>query len=178
MSRIPYPDPASQDDELRDLLSRLGALNVTRMMSHSEGAMKAYSRLGTYLLRKGKLNPVVREAAILRIGQLCKSDYEWHQHTSVALAVGMSEAELGHIEQRSDSELSAPIQAALRVAEEIKADGGASAGTINAAKQHFDAEQLVELILTCGYYIMTAGLLLSLDIEIEDTPALGSAFNS
>lgn len=178
MSRIPYPDPTSQDSELRDLLNRLGALNVTRMMSHSEGAMKAYSRLGTYLLRKGRLDPVVREAAILRIGQLCKSEYEWHQHSSVALAVGMTEAELGHIEQRNDGALSAQIQTALRVAEEIKVDGGASVQAIDAAKQYFDAEQLVELILTCGYYIMTAGLLLSLDIEIENTPALGSAFNS
>ena len=60
MARLPYPDPATQSQDIRDRLERIGALNVTLMMSHSEGAMQAYSRLGTFLIRKGTLDPVLR----------------------------------------------------------------------------------------------------------------------
>ena len=173
MARLPYPDPATQSQELRDRLERIGALNVTRMMSHSEGALQAYSRLGTFLLRKGKLDPVLREIVILRIGQLCGSAYEWYQHVSVARAVGMDEATLAAIEEQAFERLDPRQQLAVRIAEEIKRDHGASEAAMRAASGVFSPEELVELVLAAGFYIMTAGFLLSYDIEIEDTPPLG-----
>lgn len=175
MARIAYPDPARQSEDVRDRLRRMGSLNVTRMMSHAEGAMLAYSKLGTQLLLRGKLDPVLRELVILRIGQLCGSQYEWHQHVSVARAVGMDEATLQAITDRDFDALSEPQRAALAVAEEIKTNGGASAAAFERAKAHFSPEELVELCLVAGYYIMTAGVLLSFDIEIEDTAPLGAS---
>ena len=177
MARIPYPDPNSQEEDLRDLLKRLGSLNVTRMLSHSEDLLKAYSKLGMHLLRSGRLDPVIREAVILRIGQMCGSDYEWHQHASVARAVGMSPEILSAIEAEDDDALPERMRAAMLIAQGIKSHGGADAETIAAATAHFDEVELVEIIMTSGYYIMTAGLLLSLDIEIEDTAPLGAEFS-
>ena len=175
MARIPYPDPAVQSEEVRDRLRRIGALNVTRMMSHAEGPMLAYSKLGTQLLLRGKLDPVLREIVILRIGQLCGSDYEWHQHVSVAKAVGMDDATLQAVADQAFDRLSEAQQSAVTVAEEIKHRGGASAAAFERARAHFTPEQLVELCLVAGYYIMTAGLLLSFDIEIEDSAPLGAS---
>lgn len=175
MARIAYPDPAAQPTEIVDRLKRIGALNVTRMMSHAENAMVAYSKLGTALLFKGKLDPVLREIVILRIGQLCGSDYEWHQHVSVARAVGMDAATLDAVTRQDFAALTVAQQLAVRFAEEIKRDSAASAATFDAAREHFSPEQLVELCLVAGYYIMTAGFLRSFDIEIEDTPPLGDS---
>ena len=178
MARISYPEPATQSEEVRDRLSRTGALNVTRMMSHAEGPMMAYSRMGTQLLLKGKLDPVLREIVILRIGQLCGSAYEWHQHVSVARAVGMAEATLQAVTDLAFDRLTEAQQIAITVAEEIKRDNGASAATLSAAGSHFSPEQLVELVLVAGYYIMTAGFLLSFDVEIEDGPPLGESMSA
>ena len=175
MARIAYPDPATQPPEVVDRLKRIGALNVTRMMSHAENAMIACSKLGTALLFKGTLNPILREIVILRIGQLCSSDYEWHQHVSVARAVGMDAATLDAMARQDFNSLTAVQQLAVRFAEEIKRDGAASAATFKTAREHFSPQQLVELCLVAGYYIMTAGYLRSFDIEIEDTPPLGDS---
>jgi alkylhydroperoxidase family enzyme len=175
MARIQYPDPATQSDEMRDRLRRMGSLNVTRMMSHAEGAMLAYSKLGTQLLLRGKLDPVIREAVILRIGQLCKSDYEWHQHASVARAVGMPEENLQAIADGQFERLEEAQRIAIVLAEEIKEDGGACADTLTRAQAHFSSEELVELCLVAGYYIMTAGLLHTFGVEIEDTAPLGAS---
>lgn len=175
MARAAYPDPASQSEDIRDRLRRTGALNVTRMMSHAEGPMLAYSKLGTQLLLKGKLDPVLREIVILRIGQLCGSAYEWHQHVSVARAVGMNDATLQAVTDKAFDRLDDTQRAAVAVAEEIKRDGGTSEATFKRAQTHFSTEQIVELCLVVGYYIMTAGFLLTFDVEIEDTPPLGSS---
>ena len=175
MARIPYPDPSGQSEEIRDRLRRMGSLNVTRMMSHAEGPMLAYGKLGTQLLLRGKLDPVLREVVILRVGQLCNSRYEWHQHVSVAQAVGMDEQTLQAITDLAFDRLDEPNRIAIAFAEEIKRDGGASAETFARAQKHFSAEQLVELCLVAGYYIMTAALLLSFDIEIEETAPLGAS---
>lgn len=178
MARIPYPDRANQSPETLDWLKRIGALNVTRMMSHAEQAMLAYSRLGTALLFKGTLDPVLRELVILRIGQLCGSDYEWHQHVSVARAVGMGEAMLDAIAAEEFGGLPPTMQVAARFAEEIKRDGAASVATFAEARGLFSDAELVELSLVAGYYIMTAGFLKSFEIEIEDTPPLGESMKA
>lgn len=175
MARLPYPDPATQTDELRDRLQRLGALNVTRMMSHAPELMRAYSKLATQFLLRGALDPVLREVAILRVGQLCESAYEWHQHESVARAVKMPAATLAAITAQDFASLSPAERIAVRFAEEIHGAGAVSAATFTEAQAHFSVAQLVELSLLVGFYIMTAGFLRSFDIEIEDTPALGAA---
>lgn len=175
MARIAYPDPASQSAEVRDRLARIGSLNVTTMMSHAENLMLAYSRMGTALLLKGVLDPVLREAVILRIGQLCRSDYEWHQHVSVARAVGMSQATLQAIENGDYAALEPRQQLALKVAEEIHRDNAASEATMAEAAGQFSPAELVELCMVAGYYMMTAGFLRSMAIEIEDTPPLGES---
>ena len=175
MATISYPDSTTQSPEVRDRLARIGSLNVTTMMSHAENVMLTYSRMGTALLLKGALDPVLREAVILRIGQLCRSDYEWHQHVSVARAVGMPAGTLQAIGDGNYAALEPRQQLALRVAEEIHRDNGASEETMAEAAAQFSPAELVELCMVAGYYIMTAGFLRSMAIEIEDTPPLGES---
>lgn len=176
MARIPFPDPARQDAETLDRLGRLGSLNVTRMMSHSPRLMATYSKLGSHLLLKGTLDPVLREAVILRVGQLCGSDYEWHQHVSVARAIGMPGEMLDAIAAQRLDALPEEIALAVRVAEEIHRDHTISDATFAAARAIFSEEQLVELTLLPGFYIMTAGYLRALDIEVEESGPLGGSF--
>ena len=175
MATIPYPDSAIQSPEVLDRLARIGSLNVTTMMSHAENVMLTYSRMGTALLLKGTLDAVLREAVILRIGQLCRSDYEWHQHVSVARAVGMPAGTLQAIGEGNYAALEPRQQLALKVAEEIHRDNGASEETMAEAAAQFSPAELVELCMVAGYYIMTAGFLRSMAIEIEDTPPLGDS---
>jgi len=176
VARIAFPEPAAQPDELRDRLERLGNLNVTRMMSHSPALMIAYSKLGSHLLLKGALDPLLREAVILRVGQLCGSDYEWHQHVSVARAIGMPEALLSAIEAGSYDALPDDLQLGVRVAEELHRDHVVSPTTFAEVRARFSDEQIVELMLLPGFYTMTAGYLRSLEIEVEETGPLGGAF--
>jgi alkylhydroperoxidase family enzyme len=169
VARIAYPDAQTLSPETRDRLANTGSLNVARMMAHRESLMTAWSRMGVEILRRGALDPILREAVILRVGQLCQSDYEWRQHESVARAIGMDDAMLAAIAAQDFAALPDPIRMAITLAEEIDRDGAVSAQSLAAAQSLFDPAQLVELVMVIGYYRMTAGFLRSFDIETEET---------
>lgn len=178
MARIPYPAEDSLDPEIADRLARMGSLNVNRMMAHAPTLMVAYSKLGAALLRKGTLEPTVRELVILRIGVLCDSDYEWYQHVSVGRAVGLPDDKINAMKSGDFSLLSERECLAVAYAEDIRRQGRVSDGIFERARAEFTPGELVELNLLAGFYIMTAGHLLTMEIEAEDTPPLGETMKA
>jgi alkylhydroperoxidase family enzyme len=175
LALIDYPALESLAPDIADRLVRLGSLNVTRMMAHAPGVMVAYSKLGSQFLLRGELDPVLREVVILRIGQLCRSDYEWHQHVSVARAVGMDEMMLSSIEHNRFEELPERARLAVHAAEEIHSAGRISPELFADAQRLFSNAELVELSLLAGFYLMTAAFLRSFEVDIETTPPLGTS---
>lgn len=175
MALIDYPAPETLAPEIADRLARLGSLNVTRMMAHAPELMVVYSKVGSHLLLKGRLDPVLREVVILRIGQLCQSDYEWHQHVSVARAIGMSDAMLSAIEQHRFEALPEPARIVARAAEEVHGEGRISPELLAEAQRHFSTAELVELSLLAGFYMMTAAFLRTFQVDIEETAPLGAS---
>ena len=92
MARLPYPDRATLLPETQDMLGKLPPLNIFRMMAGGEGLLAVFVRLGNHLLFKAKLDPVLREIAIIRVGVLSKARYEVFQHERIARGLGMTDA--------------------------------------------------------------------------------------
>ncbi len=173
MARIAFPDEASLDEDLRASLRKYGSLNVTRMMAHQPRLMHAHARMGLEILLHGVLDPVLREMIILRVGDLCQSEYERHQHVSVARRVGMSEETLAALLANDRTGFSDRERTALQITDQVCANHSASTETMDVAKRLFTPAELIEIFMVIGYYVMTAGYLRSLDIEVEDAPPLG-----
>mgnify|MGYP004000632423 FL=1 len=93
MPRIPYANPtdASLEPDAAALLPKMQPLNVFKILAHSGKAFGAYTRLASALLYKSKIDPILREMAIVRAGIICGSGYEVFQHEHISRAVGMSE---------------------------------------------------------------------------------------
>ena len=71
MARAPYPDIETLPDELRTFVQRFDPLmNVFHMLAHTGPALPHFMRLGNAILFKGRLDPELREIAILRVGHL------------------------------------------------------------------------------------------------------------
>ena len=60
------------------------------------------------LSRRNSLPAREREIVILRVGFLCKSGYEFTQHTRIGLNEGLSEDEIAAIKQGARRRLVAP----------------------------------------------------------------------
>ncbi|MFF9908802.1 KR domain-containing protein [Streptomyces olivaceus] len=87
VARIPYLTPATASDTVAEPLSKLPPLHLFGLMAHAETTFRPWLRFSGALLNHLALDPVLRELAILRVGQLT-ARYEWDQHVPVALAVG------------------------------------------------------------------------------------------
>src|ERR1700726_2478041 len=95
MALLPYGDegPASEET-LKFLKSGRLTLNVSRMIANSNAAFKPFNQLGGALIGKAKLDPKLREIAILRTAKVSHSVYEWTQHVPMAKHVGVTDAQV------------------------------------------------------------------------------------
>ncbi|HEX9259274.1 MAG TPA: carboxymuconolactone decarboxylase family protein, partial [Acidimicrobiales bacterium] len=93
MARIPYPDPATLLPETVEVLAKVGdpPLNIFRMLAGGEGLLRAFMRFGNHLLARTRVDPVLREIAILRVGVLSGAAYEVYQHERIGRDLGMGE---------------------------------------------------------------------------------------
>lgn len=173
MARLPYVDPAAAPEHVRETLGKLPvSLNIFRMMAHAEHDFRPLIQLGTAILGRQKLSAKLRELVILRVGNLSKAKYEWVQHVPIALATGATQAQIDALE-RGDIEASAfdaTEKTVLRFATEVLRDVRASEATFDELARVVSTQEVVEVIVTVGYYMLIARLLETTAVDL-DPPA-------
>ena len=169
MARIPYFDLADAGEDYRRLLGDRPPLNLYRMLPHAGPAAEGFLRLGGALLRKGELDPQLREIAILRVGVLSGASYEVHQHKRVARQVGLAPAKIAAICE-GDGDV-APFDEqerfVLAFTDQLVRHVKAPDAMFDEAKRRFPSRQLSELVLTVGFYMMVSRFLENFEVDIE-----------
>jgi YD repeat-containing protein len=151
-----------------------GVLNIFRALSHSPEALRRFMKFGQYFLSEGKLDPKVRELAILRAGWLCRSPYEFSQHVSFGRRAGLSDDQIRALRDPNAAPagtFSAQELAVLRFAGEMTADAMVSDETFASVRGFLDEEQVVELAMVTGFYNMVSRVLNALQVDV-DAPAV------
>lgn len=169
MARINYLSKSDLKPEDQALLAR--EINLNRALVNSPGAARAFSRLGGFIRNESKLDPRLREMAILQVGFVARSRYEYSHHIKIGRDFGVSDDDIRAIAEESagnDSTLDALPKAVLRAAREMAAGPGASAETFAVLKGQLDAECLTDLVVTIAFYCGVVRLLETLDIDVED----------
>jgi alkylhydroperoxidase family enzyme len=176
MPRIPLVDPENAPETLRDALAALPAqLNIFRLMANAETTFRPLLRLGGAILSRLKLDPKLRELAILQAAALTPGEYEWVQHVPIARATGASDAQIEALER---GDLAADCwnereSVLLRFAEQALRETRVDASLFDAAREHFSPREIVELLITLGYYNMLARLTEVAELELD--PPAGTA---
>jgi alkylhydroperoxidase family enzyme len=174
MARVRLNETQDLPEDQRWLFERMeargGLLNIFRALSHSPVAMRRFMKFGSYLLDEGKLDPKLRELAILRAGFLCRSPYEFSQHVSFARRVGLSDAQVRGVAAPNVALFGPKEMAVLAYAGELTADARASDAAYAAVAVFLNEEEVVELTLVIGFYNMVSRALNALQVDI-DPPA-------
>lgn len=126
------------------------------------------------LLQSGrKLDPKLRELAILRTGIVGDSKFEYSQHLKVARMVGVSEEKLGAIKGWTTSELFLPVErAVMAAADEILSRNLVEDATFAALQQHLSDAEILELFVVIGLWRMHGLIVRALHLEYDnDTTA-------
>jgi 4-carboxymuconolactone decarboxylase len=144
-------------------------LNVGRMIGNSEAAAKPFARMANALVMKTKLDPRLREIAILRTAKVSRSVYEWTQHVPMAKHVGVSDAQIAAMDNWQGASCFNDLERTiLRFTDEVAANVKGSRETLEALKKHLDATEIVELILSIGFWGMVARVLETTEVDLEE----------
>jgi alkylhydroperoxidase family enzyme len=169
MARVPYLDKKDLAPEHQDLLAR--NINLFRALVHSPGAARRLQGVGQYIRHESRLDPRLRELAILQVGYLTRSAYEFSHHIKISRDFGVSEADLRELIKESDGQpsmLDPAARAAIRAAREMTLDLAVTEATFAELERHLDAECLMDLVITIAYYNAVVRLLATLKIDVED----------
>lgn len=161
-------------DEVKEILAPTRALssgavfNIFSTLAHHPKLLKRWLTFGNHVLIQSTLPARERELVILRIGWLCKAEYEWAQHVIIGKATGLTEAEIARIKQGATAEGWSEVDAALlRATDELHADAFITDATWATLSKHFSTEQLMDLVFAIGQYNLVSMALNTLGVQLD-----------
>ena len=170
MPLVSYADLPHAPQEVREAYARLPRkLNVMKMLANAPASFLPCMRLGGAILGRQKLKPAFRELVILLVSQLEDGAYEWVQHVPIAEAAGCRKEQIAAIEggRLDDDSFNDREKALLRFAGEVIENVRAQEETVKAAARYFSPQEIVEIILTCGFYMMLARLTETTRVDMD-----------
>lgn len=143
--------------------------NIFRVLANHEKLAKRWLVFGAHVLSKSTLPARDREIAILRIGWLCQSEYEWGQHVLIGRSAGMSDEEIERVKDGAEAEgWSDQDRLIIRAVDELKGDNCVSDDTWNGLRRTYTDQQMMDLVYACGQYNMVSWALNSFGVPLDD----------
>ena len=169
------PLPADDwDDDVRDAVRPLlpvaranprDAGNVVSTLVRNPGLTRAYLEFNAHLLLRSTVSPRVREVAVLRAVHLRRSQYLWDHHVPIAERAGLTPEE---IEAVRGGEVTDPVDGlVVRLVDEIDESSTLTDATWSQLQQHFDEQQILDLLFTVGCYQLLAVTVNVLGVQPE-----------
>jgi len=168
MARLPYIDADQLPPEQRDLLKR--PINLTRLLVNSPGMAKAFHGIGGYIRNKSTLDPRLRELAILQVGWMEKSEYEFTHHVKIGKEFGVTDEDIQGLFLETEgkpSKLDPLTRTVLKGAREMVRNIGMSDETFAEIKKHLSNEHMTDLVLTIAFYCAVVRVLATMKIDNE-----------
>lgn len=175
MSRVQMVPADPEDPALSAMFDEVRARgiavpNLYRVIGHAPPMLRAWLDFAWPLRLQAKTSRLIRELLILRGAQVSGARYEWVHHADMALAAGVTQAQIDALAGWEHSALfGAEEKAVLRLADEVTRGPAASPACIDALKRHgFGDAEIVELTLTASFYVCVARFLHSMDVDLEE----------
>src|ERR1700746_3744041 len=153
MARLPYLDKSDLLPEHQDLLAR--NLNLYRVLAHSPRAARSLNTLARYLRDGRRLDPRLRELAILQVSYLTRSAWGYSHHVRIGREVGLSDDDIRAVADEPAgraTKLDATAKTVLRAAREMTTELSVSDKTFAALRPELDDERLADLVVTISFY--------------------------
>lgn len=165
------PEQSAALQPVRD--GTMGVLNIFRTLAHAPKALLRFNAWGSYVLsRRNDLPAREREIVILRVGYLCRSGYEFTQHTRIGLDSGLTADEVERIKRGAGVGWTAADAALIRAADELVADHFVSEATWTELGRHFTDKQRMDVVFTVGQYTQVSMILNTFGVQLDEGQTL------
>jgi alkylhydroperoxidase family enzyme len=174
MARLPYLDQKDLSPENKELLAR--PINLNRVLVNSPNCRRAGLKMANFIRYESKLDARLKELAIMTIGWITRTPYEWSHHVILAKDFGVSDEDIreliNYLEGRPHK-LDAKVTLACDAAKEMTNNIAMSKKTFDALHAFLDNEGMVDLIVTIAHYNAMIRVLGTLEVDIEEDYAPG-----
>jgi alkylhydroperoxidase family enzyme len=126
--------------------------------------------LGAGILGHGLIEPRLREVMIHRTCALCGAEYEWGVHAvAFGRPLGLTDEQLAATVHGGpeDPAWSDTERAVYRLADELHETGEVSDALYAELERHFGPQQILELVITCGWYHTISFVIRTARVELE-----------
>ena len=159
--------------DIKELQSKIGhedkVFNILKTLVRYPALLKAWVGFANHIMFGSSLSPRDREIAILRIGWLCQSGYEFGQHILMGQEAGLSDDEIKAIADGADAgNWSAAEKALINATNELRGDAFVSDTTFSELQSHFSEEQILDIVFTVGQYNMVSMALNTAGVQLDD----------
>jgi alkylhydroperoxidase family enzyme len=177
-SGIPYRpdgDDAGPPDVVGPIRARRPGgklLNLDRMLLHSPAFAQGWNTMFGTIRGKLAVPAKLRELAIMSIGVLNHSDYEWFQHEGEFLKAGGTKEQLAALKNPTAAlgdtrNFTEPERATLALTSEMSRNIDVSPATMKRIRSVLPDPQVVELIGTIAGYNMVSRFAVATGLEPE-----------
>ena len=170
MVRIP-PAPLEGPDADPDSIERIRQLRdgqvstLYRTLLHSGDIAAGWCSLGTAVRWSSTLDDRLRELLTCQVARLTEASYEWQSHRPLALAAGVSEAQLASLPHwRDEPSFEERDRAALMFADRV-VEGQVDDEAFTAVSRWFQRREVVEIAATSAYYLSISRFLQACGVE-------------
>jgi len=168
MARLPYLTKADLAPDDQDVLER--EINLNRILAHSPKAARAFGRLGGFIRFQSKLDPRLRELAILQVGYLARSPYEYSHHIKLGREFGVSDDDIRALAEESagrPTQLEPLARAVLAAARQLTTGLTVASDTFAELSGELGAELVLDLLMTISFYNGVVRLLGAVEMDVE-----------
>ena len=173
MARLPYVTraqlPESERSLFEEIEARFGRVNnIFRMLAHHPLLLRRLLQMSDGLRHATRLDPRLRELAILTVGRLTQCEYELVHHGALASRLGVRSEQIARLaDWESDPAFNEQERAVIHYAAEATTPVAVSDATFDALRDFLDQEQMLALVLNVAFYNMVVRVLVPLEIDIE-----------
>ncbi|OTA99735.1 hypothetical protein M426DRAFT_27204 [Hypoxylon sp. CI-4A] len=181
---VPYIELDKAPPEVAAAITHLPyRRNIFHLLGHSHGSFpRLMGVYASFFDGNRRILPLLDwQLVVLRISAVLDAEYEWDVNSPVARINGMPEAKLtalkttansGQASVATEPAFSERDRAILRLVDEQLATYNNTKETVEEAKKLLSVEELVEVYVVLGVYVLiariTKGLRIDLDGEIPD----------
>lgn len=160
---------ADAKEVLQPIASKGAVLNIFRTMANHPSLAKRWMVFANHILGKSTLDAKERELVILRIGFLCNAGYEWGQHVVIARRVGLTDEEILLAQTGPQSPGISPLYGLLlQATDELHGDAHISDVTWQGLVEHYNDQQMMDLVFTVGQYNLVSMALNSFGVQLDE----------
>jgi len=171
--RIPPLPQSEWDGETGELLQNLRrdgqVFNIFSTLARHPRLLKSWLVFGNQVLSKSSLPAREKELVILRMGWLCRADYEWGHHVAIGTRAGLSSDDIRRVAAGPEAPAWDPFEAVLlRAVDELHTNTFIGDATWKALAARYNTQQLLDLVFTAGQYQLVSMVLNSCGVQLEE----------